>query len=69
MTVIAFARLELAAAASASVLGNQRSSDEVLITRIADCNKLAMQVLFARYHVPIYRFALRIVRDERWRKT
>jgi hypothetical protein len=43
----AFARLELAAAASASVLGNQRSSDEVLIKRIADSNKLAMQVLLS----------------------
>jgi RNA polymerase sigma-70 factor (ECF subfamily) len=62
MTAVAFARLELAVAASASVLGNQRSSDELLISRIADGNRIAMQVLFARYHVPIYRFALPIVR-------
>jgi RNA polymerase sigma-70 factor (ECF subfamily) len=64
---VAFLRMGPATAtatASAQVVRNQRLSDEVLITRIASGNKLAMQMLFARYHVRIYRFALRIVRDE-----
>jgi RNA polymerase sigma-70 factor (ECF subfamily) len=37
--------------------------DEALIRQIADGNKLAMRALFARHHVRVYRFALRIVRD------
>jgi RNA polymerase sigma-70 factor, ECF subfamily len=37
------------------------TSDETLIQRIAAGNALAMQVLFARHHVRVYRFALRIV--------
>ena len=36
-------------------------SDETLIQRVAAGNSLAMQVLFARHHVRVYRFALRIV--------
>jgi RNA polymerase sigma-70 factor (ECF subfamily) len=42
----------------------QTSSDEVLISRIAGGDRLAMQVLFARHHVRIYRFVLRLVRNE-----
>src|SRR5471032_2170431 len=42
----------------------QTSSDEVLIARIAGGDRLAMQVLFARHHVRVYRFALRLVRNE-----
>lgn len=42
----------------------QTSSDEVLISRIASGDRLAMQVLFARHHVRIYRFVLRLVRNE-----
>jgi len=42
----------------------QSTSDEVLIGRIATGDRLAMQVLFARHHVRIYRFVLRLVRDE-----
>ena len=38
--------------------------DAVLIERIAGGNKVAMQVLFARYNVRIYRFVLRMVRDQ-----
>jgi RNA polymerase sigma-70 factor, ECF subfamily len=40
------------------------TSDEVLIGRIANGDRLAMQALFARHHVPVYRFVLRIVRNE-----
>jgi hypothetical protein len=38
--------------------------DEVLIGRIANGDRLAMQVLFARYHVRVFRFVVRLVRDE-----
>jgi len=42
----------------------QTSSDEALIGRIANGDKLAMQVLFARHHVRVFRFVLRLVRDQ-----
>jgi RNA polymerase sigma-70 factor (ECF subfamily) len=42
----------------------QTASDEVLIGRIASGDRLAMQVLFARHHVRVYRFVLRLVRNE-----
>src|SRR5207237_7496314 len=40
------------------------TSDEELIARIAAGDKLAMQVLFARHHVRVYRFILRLVGNE-----
>jgi RNA polymerase sigma-70 factor (ECF subfamily) len=43
---------------------NTAASDEVLIGRIAQGDRLAMQVLFARHHVRVYRFVLRLVRNE-----
>jgi RNA polymerase sigma-70 factor, ECF subfamily len=42
----------------------QTTSDDVLIGRIAGGDRLAMQVLFARHHVRVYRFVLRLVRNE-----
>ena len=42
----------------------QTTSDEVLIARIANGDRLAMQVLFTRHHVRAYRFVLRLVRNE-----
>jgi len=42
----------------------QTTSDEVLIGRIANGDRLAMQVLFARHHVRVYRFVLRLMRNE-----
>ncbi len=39
----------------------QATSDEVLISRIAAGDRLAMQVLFARHNVKVYRFVLRLV--------
>jgi RNA polymerase sigma-70 factor (ECF subfamily) len=42
----------------------QTTPDEVLIGRIAKGDRLAMQVLFARHHVRVYRFVLRLVRNE-----
>jgi RNA polymerase sigma-70 factor, ECF subfamily len=42
----------------------QSTSDEVLIGRIENGDRLAMQVLYARYHVRVFRFVVRLVRDE-----
>src|SRR6202044_2285663 len=42
----------------------QATADEVLIGRIASGDRLALPVLFARHHVRVYRFVLRLVRDE-----
>jgi RNA polymerase sigma-70 factor (ECF subfamily) len=39
----------------------QATSDEALISRIASGDRLAMQVLYARHHVRVYRFVLRMV--------
>ena len=43
---------------------NQATSDELLIGRIAKGDRLAMQVLFARHHVRVYRFVLRLVSNQ-----
>src|ERR1051326_2684855 len=42
----------------------QATSDEALIGRIAAGDKLAMHTLFARHHVRVFRFVLRLVRDQ-----
>jgi RNA polymerase sigma-70 factor (ECF subfamily) len=42
----------------------QASSDDALVMRIASGDRLAMQVLYARHHVRVYRFVLRLVRNE-----
>ena len=42
----------------------QSTPDEVLIGRIANGDRLAMQVLYARYYVRVFRFVVRLVRDE-----
>src|SRR5713226_681425 len=42
----------------------QATSDEVLIGRIANGDRLAMQVLYARHHVRVFRFVVRLVRNE-----
>jgi RNA polymerase sigma-70 factor (ECF subfamily) len=42
----------------------QTASDDILIARIAAGDRLAMQVLYARHHVRVYRFLLRLVRNE-----
>ncbi len=43
---------------------SRTTSDEILIARIAGGDRLAMQVLYGRHHVRVFRFALRLVRDE-----
>ncbi|MCF6199175.1 MAG: sigma-70 family RNA polymerase sigma factor [Hyphomicrobiaceae bacterium] len=46
-----------------------KSSDKKLIERIANADKAAVQALFARYHVRIYRFIMRMVGSEAVAKT
>jgi RNA polymerase sigma-70 factor (ECF subfamily) len=46
------------------VAAQTATSDEILIGRIAAGDRLAMQVLFARYQVRVFRFVLRLVRNE-----
>jgi RNA polymerase sigma-70 factor, ECF subfamily len=45
-------------------LSMHATSDEALIGRIANGDRLAMQLLFARHHVRVYRFVLRLVRND-----
>jgi RNA polymerase sigma-70 factor (ECF subfamily) len=40
-----------------------RSSDAILIQRIANGDQLAMQALFVRHRLPVFRFVLRMVRN------
>ena len=42
----------------------QDNSDAALVEAIAAGDKHALQVLYGRHHVKVYRFALRFVRDE-----
>lgn len=42
----------------------QAPADEALIARIAQGDRLAMKVLFARHNVQVYRYVLRLLRDE-----
>jgi RNA polymerase sigma-70 factor, ECF subfamily len=42
----------------------QDSSDEMLISLIADGDKRAMQVLYARHNVKVYRFILRLTGNQ-----
>jgi RNA polymerase sigma-70 factor (ECF subfamily) len=58
-----FAKTTTAAPTDRRDAASQAVSDATLIAQIAEGNKLAMRALFARHHVKVYRFALRIVRD------
>ena len=42
----------------------QDTSDEALVAQIAQRDKRALQTLYSRHHVRIYRFALRFLNDE-----
>jgi RNA polymerase sigma-70 factor, ECF subfamily len=50
-------------AASRGILAAQATSDEMLLDSITDGDRSAMHVLYARHHVRVYRFILRMVRD------
>src|SRR4051812_10147833 len=52
------------AAHSSPRIGAQTSSDETLVARIARGDTIAMRALFLRHQMRVYRFALRIVREE-----
>jgi RNA polymerase sigma-70 factor (ECF subfamily) len=60
---VAFTRMGCRAA-PVETTAREASSDELLIRRIADGDQLAMRTLFARHQVPVYRWLVRIVRDE-----
>ena len=45
-------------------LSAQDNSDAALVEAIAAGDKHALQVLYGRHHVKVYRFALRFLRDE-----
>jgi RNA polymerase sigma-70 factor (ECF subfamily) len=45
-------------------VARETTSDESLIARIASGEQIAMRLLFARHQLPLYRWLLRIVRDE-----
>src|SRR5713226_4696927 len=60
----AFTRAGSAAASPPYAAASETSSDKTLIGRIADGDQLAMRLLFARHRMPLYRWLLRIVRDE-----
>jgi len=50
--------------ASSPKTGCEERSDDALIAAVAKGDKLAMKVIYARHHVRVYRFALRLTRDE-----
>src|SRR5262245_43842039 len=52
------------AAASPPHEAASETSDEMLIGRIAGGDQLAMRTLFVRHRVTLYRWLLRLVRDE-----
>src|SRR5262245_20370431 len=50
--------------ASAARPRSQATPDEALMERIAKGDRLAMEVLYARHHVRVFRFSLRLIGDE-----
>jgi len=61
---VAFIRTASAAAPPEHAAAREIASDEVLIRRIAGGDQLAMQTLFVRHRVALYRWLLRLVGDE-----
>jgi RNA polymerase sigma-70 factor (ECF subfamily) len=61
-------RLNLAAIARDPCMARnvpmQTDSDDVLVKRIAGGDRMALQVLYARHHLRVYRFTLRLLKDE-----
>ncbi len=53
----------ITSAAAHGIIAAQATSDEMLIESIADGEKAAMHILYARHNVRTYRFILRMVRD------
>jgi RNA polymerase sigma-70 factor, ECF subfamily len=63
-TIMTFALTQTGAAAGTPARAAATFSDDMLVARIADGDRLAMQTLFARHRVAVYRWLVRIVRDE-----
>ena len=61
---VAFIRTGSAVARPEHAAAREIASDEVLIRRIAGGDQLAMQTLFVRHRVALYRWLLRLVGDE-----
>jgi RNA polymerase sigma-70 factor (ECF subfamily) len=61
---LAFARMGSIVASFQPAASAEASTDEKLIERIARGDQLAMRALFARHRLRVYRFVLRMVRDE-----
>jgi RNA polymerase sigma-70 factor (ECF subfamily) len=61
---VAFIRTGSAAALPEHAAAREIAADEVLIRRIAGGDQLAMQTLFVRHRVALYRWLLRLVGDE-----
>ena len=51
------------AAAQDGIIAAQATSDETLLRSIAAGDRTAMQVIYSRHNLRVYRFILRIVRD------
>jgi RNA polymerase sigma-70 factor (ECF subfamily) len=55
----------LSAARPSAVRPRSRTTpDEALMGRVAEGDRLAMEVLYARHHVRVFRFVLRLIGDE-----
>jgi RNA polymerase sigma-70 factor, ECF subfamily len=60
----AFTQPGSAAALPAHAAAVETSSDDMLVARIGEGDRLAMQTLFARHRTPVYRWLLRFVGNE-----
>jgi RNA polymerase sigma-70 factor (ECF subfamily) len=60
----AFTQPGSAAALPARAAAVETSSDDMLVARIGEGDRLAMQTLFARHRTPVYRWLLRLVGNE-----
>jgi RNA polymerase sigma-70 factor (ECF subfamily) len=60
----AFTQQRSAAALPAHAAAVDTSSDDMLVARIGEGDRLAMQTLFARHRTPVYRWLLRLVGNE-----
>jgi RNA polymerase sigma-70 factor (ECF subfamily) len=60
----AFTQPGSAAALPARAAAVETSSDDMLVARIGEGDRLAMQTLFARHRTPVYRWLLRFVGNE-----
>ena len=52
------------AAAKKNIATARATTDEMLLAAIAEGDRTAMHVLYSRHNVRVYRFALRLTRDE-----